>query len=142
MVEDQLKLYRALSLALFDLVHLKSINDEHGHRAGDACVIRFAQVLGRNLRAGDWVARWGDEFAVGIWNTQEGQPTERVSERIAEDLREHPVILPDGAKTRLTFSGGACRWKLGDDVRGLVSRSDEALYRAKAEGGNTVEYLD
>ena len=41
-----------LSLALFDLDHLKSINDEHGHRGGDACVIRFAEVLERNLRAG------------------------------------------------------------------------------------------
>ena len=131
-----------LSLALFDLDHLKSINDEHGHRAGDACVIRFAEVLERNLRAGDWVARWGgDEFVVGMWNTQE-QPTERVLERIAEDLRENSVVLPDDKEARLTFSGGACQSKAGDDVRGLVSRADEALYRAKAEGGNTIVHLD
>src|SRR5215203_437424 len=72
-----------LSLALFDLDHLKAINDEHGHRAGDACVVRSAEVLNRNMRAGDWVARWGgDEFVVGMWNTQvEGQPTKRVLER-------------------------------------------------------------
>jgi len=43
---------------------------------------------------------------------------------------------------RLAFSGGACRWKRGDDVRDLVSRADEALYQAKAEGENTVVYLD
>jgi len=83
----------------------------------------------------------GDEFVVGMWNTQ-GQPTERVLERIAEDLRENPVVLPDGEEARLTFSGGACRSKTGDDVRGLVSRADEALYRAKAEGGNTIVHLD
>ena len=84
----------------------------------------------------------GDEFVVGMWNTQEGQPTKRVLERIAEGLRENPVVLPDDEEARLTFSGGACRWKPGDDVRGLVSRADEALYRAKAEGGDTIVDLD
>jgi len=132
-----------LSLALFDLDHLKAINDEHGHSAGDACVVRIAEVLGRNLRAGDWVARWGgDEFVVGLWNMEEEQPTERVLERIAEDLRENPVALPGGDEVHLAFSGGACRWKPGDDVGGLISRADEALYRAKAEGGDAVVYLD
>jgi diguanylate cyclase (GGDEF)-like protein len=133
----------ALSLTLLDLDQLKPINDAHGHRAGDACVVHFAEVLGRNLRAGDWIARWGgDEFVVGMWNTQEGQPTKRVVERIVEDLRESPVVLPDGEETHLTISGGACRWRPGDDARGLVSRADEALYRAKAEGGDTIVDLD
>ncbi len=133
----------ALSLTFLDLDQLKPVNDVHGHHAGDACVVHFAEVLGRNLRAGDWIARWGgDEFVVGMWNTQEGQPTKRVLERIVEDLRENPVVLPDGEETHLTFSGGACQWRPNDDVRGLVSRADEALYRAKAEGGNTIVHLD
>ena len=133
----------ALSLTLLDLDQLKPINDAHGHRAGDACVVHFAEVLSRNVRAGDWIARWGgDEFVVGMWYTQEGQPTKRVLERIAEDLRESPVVLPDGEETLLTFSAGTCRWKPGDDVRGLISRADVALYRAKAEGGNTIVHLD
>jgi diguanylate cyclase (GGDEF)-like protein len=133
----------ALSLTLLDLDQLKPINDANGHRAGDACVVHFAEVLSHNVRAGDWIARWGgDEFMVGMWNTQEGQPTKRVLERIAEDLRESPVVLPDGEEMLLTFSAGTCRWKPGDDVRGLVSRADVALYRAKAEGGNTIVHLD
>ena len=120
-----------------------AVNDEHGHRAGDACLTHFAAVLRRNLRAGDWVARWGgDEFVAGLWNTEGGQAAKQVVERIAEDLRENPVMLPNGEEARLAFSGGACRWKPGDDVRGLVSRADEALYRAKAERGNTVVHLD
>jgi PleD family two-component response regulator len=65
-----------------------------------------------------------------------------VLERIVEDLSENPVVLPDGEEARLAFSGGTCRWKPGDDVRALVSRADEALYLAKAEGGNTVVHLD
>jgi hypothetical protein len=58
---------------------------------------------------------------VGMWHTQDGeQPTKRVLERIVEDLRDSPVVLPDGEETLLTFSAGACRWKTGDDVRGLI----------------------
>src|SRR5215204_389905 len=133
----------AFCLMLLDLDQLKPINDAHGHRAGDACVVHFAEVLGRNLRAEDWIARWGgDEFLVGMWNTQKEQPTKRILERIAEDLRESAVVLPGGQKRHLTFSGGACWWNPGDDVRRLVSRADEALYRAKAEGGNTIVNLD
>jgi PleD family two-component response regulator len=51
----------------------------------------------------------GDEFVVGTSNTQEGEPTERILERIVEDLRENPVVLPDGDEARLTFSRGVCR---------------------------------
>jgi diguanylate cyclase (GGDEF)-like protein len=133
----------AISVTLFDLDRLKSLNDEHGHRAGDACLVHFAEVLDRNVRASDWVARWGgDEFVLCTWNTQRGQPPNRLLERIDEDLRRNPVTLPDGEETRLTFSGGTCQWKQGDNVRGLLSRADEAVYRAKAKGGNTVVYAD
>ena len=59
------------SLALFDLDGLKSINDKHGHRAGDDCLLHFAGALERNVRAGDWISRWGgDEFVVGMWSTR------------------------------------------------------------------------
>jgi diguanylate cyclase (GGDEF)-like protein len=129
-----------LTLALLDLDRLKSVNDEHGHHAGDACLIHFAGALGRNLREGDRIARWGgDEFLVSTWHTEEEGPSvERALERVAEDLRENPVVLPEGEEALLTFSGGVCQWQPGDDLRRLVSKSDERLYRAKAEGGNTV----
>ena len=48
----------------------------------------------------------------------------------------------DSENVRLTFSEGACRWKPEDGIRGLISRADEALYHAKAEGGNTIVHLD
>jgi diguanylate cyclase (GGDEF)-like protein len=132
-----------LSLALFDLDGFKSINDQRGHRAGDDCLVHFAEVLERNLRAGDWISRWGgDEFVVGMWSPQDGPTPELVPERIAEDLRQDPVVLPDGSRVRLTFSGGMCQWKPRDNVSGLLSRADSGLYKAKARGGNTVVYID
>jgi diguanylate cyclase (GGDEF)-like protein len=132
-------------LALVDLDDLKSVNDEHGHHAGDACLIRFAEVLGRNAREGDWVARWGgDEFLVVAWHAEEeeGTSVERVLGRVAEDLGGEPLVLPDGEEALLTFSGGVCRWRPGDDPGRLLRKADGALYRAKAEGGNTVVHAD
>jgi diguanylate cyclase (GGDEF)-like protein len=135
-----------LTLALLDLDRLKSVNDGHGHHAGDACLIRFAEVLGRNVREGDWVARWGgDEFVVVTWHAEEEEEEPSVGGvlgRIAEDLRKNPVVLPDGEEALLTFSGGVCRWRPGDDPGRLLSKGDEGLYRAKSEGGNTVVHAD
>lgn len=132
----------AFALALFDLDGFKSINDERGHRAGDDCLIHFAEVLERNLRVGDWISRWGgDEFVVVMWSAQDEPSAERAPERIAEDLRQDPVMLSNGANVDLTFSGGVCQWMPGDDIPRLLSRADHGLYRAKAEGGNTVLYV-
>jgi len=135
-----------LELALLDLDRLKSVNDGHGHHAGDACLIRFAEVLGRNVREGDWIARWGgDEFLVVTWRAEEeeeGTSVERALGRVAEDLRGNPVVLPDGEEALLTFSGGVSRWHPEDDSDLLVSKGDEGLYRSKTEGGNIVVRAD
>jgi len=133
-----------LTLALLDFDQFKPVNDEHGHHAGDACLIHFAEVLGRNVREGDWIARWGgDEFLVSVWHAEEEGPSaERALERVAEVLRENPVVLPNGKEALLTFSGGVCRWQPGYDPGRLVWKADEALYRAKAEGGDTIEHAD
>jgi diguanylate cyclase (GGDEF)-like protein len=134
------------ALALLDLDNLKRVNDKYGHHAGDACLIHFAEVLGRDVREGDWIARWGgDEFLVGTWQEEEEgkRPSvERVLERVAEDLRKNPVVLPGGEEVVLTFSGGVCRWQRGDDSGKLISKADEGLYRAKAERGYTVIHAD
>jgi diguanylate cyclase (GGDEF)-like protein len=129
-----------LMLAFLDLDALKSINDEHGHHAGDACLIHFARVLDNNMRKGDWIARWGgDEFLASTLHiAEEGPSIQRALERIAGDLRENPVVLPDGEEMTLTLSAGVCRWQPGDSTGDLLSKADEAIYRAKASGGNTV----
>jgi diguanylate cyclase (GGDEF)-like protein len=135
-----------LTLAVLDLDQFKPVNDEHGHRVGDACLEHFASVLARNVREGDWVARWGgDEFAVGLWEGQvqgQGASAERVLGRVAEQLREVPLVLPGGKKARLTFSGGVSEWREGEDAEGLFSRADAALYRAKEAGRDAVVYAD
>ncbi len=131
----------AFALALVDLDQFKPINDRFGHGAGDACLKHFAEVVGHNVRGEDWGARWGgDEFLVLLWEAGEALSADQALERVAEELRKSPVRLPNGEVARLTFSGGVARWSgQGDeDVEGLLERADEALYRAKQEGGDTI----
>jgi diguanylate cyclase (GGDEF)-like protein len=134
-----------LTLAVLDLDQFKPVNDEYGHHAGDTCLTHFAEVLGRKVRGGDWIARWGgDEFVVGIWHAQEdgSLSVERMLERVAKGLRENPVVLPNGEEALLSFSGGVCQWQPMDDPRRLFAKADEALYRAKVKGGDTVINAD
>jgi diguanylate cyclase (GGDEF)-like protein len=131
----------AFALALVDLDQFKPVNDRFGHAAGDACLEHFAELLVRNVRGEDWVARWGgDEFLVRFWESDGAPSGHRALERMAEELRSSPARLPNGEEVRLTFSGGVARWDgQGDeDVQGLLERADEALYRAKQEGGDTI----
>ena len=79
----------------------------------------------------------------GVWHAEEEGPSaERVLERVAEVLSEDPVVLPNGEEALLTFSGGVGRWQPGEDSERLLSKADEALYRAKGEGGNTIVHAD
>jgi len=79
---------------------------------------------------------------VGLWEGQGASSGEGALERLAEQLREAPLILPGGQKARLTFSGGVSRWREGEDAEGLFRRADAALYRAKEAGGDTVACAD
>lgn len=139
LAEDLARSFRngaRLTLAIVDTDGLKGANDSFGHAAGDACLRHLAQALRRNVREGDWVARWGgDEFVVGLWDVHDQAPPENVLERVARDLRESPVVLAQGGKELgLTFSAGLSRSVLRDRPKDLLERADALLYEAKREG--------
>jgi diguanylate cyclase (GGDEF)-like protein len=143
LVEDAARARRGGSgfmLALVALDRLEHINERFGRRSSDACLRHLAQSLRSNVRDGDWVARWnGGEFVVGLWDA-EASSAQAVLERIREGLQENPVRLPNGEEVYLTISGGACRAAKADDARRLFWVADEALYRAKQEGGGRILY--
>nr|MDP9481025.1 GGDEF domain-containing protein [Actinomycetota bacterium] len=124
-----------LSLAIVDADGLKQANDSFGHAAGDACLRRLADALRRNVREGDWVARWGgDEFVVGLWDAHDPDAPRAVLERVADELRRRPVALPDDVELRPTFSAGLGRALPGDTATQLLARADRLLYEAKRDG--------
>ncbi len=109
-----------VTLVAFDLDGLKRVNDEEGHHAGDALLRRFADVLHREARAADHVARvGGDEFVVVLPN---------VGEDGADALRDRLVANPE---TPPFGFGIATRDPAGPDAATLFQEADLALVTAK-----------
>jgi len=92
------------------------------------------------------LARWGgDEFVLALWEEEGERPANLVLSRIATDLSEHPVQLPQYNRIQLTFSAGVlrCTGKEAAELgaSGVLALADEALYEAKEEGNeSTIVY--
>jgi len=120
----------SFSLLMLDLDYFKSVNDTHGHLAGDEVLKSVAQTLRETLNPGVTICRYGgEEFSVLVGLA----PREEVR-KIAEEIR---VALEQ--KTRVTASIGIAYY-LPDApaVEELIHRADSALYKAKSEGRNCV----
>jgi diguanylate cyclase (GGDEF)-like protein len=131
---------RPLSLMILDLDLFKSINDEHGHPAGDEVLRAVARILERSSRHSDFVARiGGEEFAIIL-------PEASLFEAIqyAEKMRATVAaaeITHAGKTMRVTISAGIANMPHSHarTLEDLVAAADEALYRAKEGGRNRVE---
>jgi diguanylate cyclase (GGDEF)-like protein len=125
---------RTLTIGVVDVNNFKSVNDTYGHQAGDACIRHVADVIRRNIRNSDWLARWGgDEFVLVLHDASPFAATELVLQRIVRDLKDSPVWMPQGDELILTITIGASRYSGEADLRDLVVKADEALYEAKRE---------
>ena len=122
-------------LVLIDLDLFKSINDAHGHQAGDAVLRRFATAGRAALRSSDALARWGgEEFLLmlpGATHEQALQVVARLRTRLAEVSFDD--IAPD---LRVTFSAGLSRCADEQALEAALERADQAMYRAKSGGRN------
>lgn len=129
------RLGSGLHLLVFDIDHFKSINDRHGHAAGDRALRHVTQRVAEALREYDLRFRiGGEEFVVCVPGTQALGAAERLREQVATG----PLDL-DGAPLAITVSVGCASWAPSDaSWEAVLQRADEALYRAKRGGRNRV----
>jgi diguanylate cyclase (GGDEF)-like protein len=132
----------APAVLLLDLDHFKSINDRHGHLAGDAALQTVAGRIVSVLRGPDCLARWGgEEFAI-LAPRLDRAGASALAERARRAVSQEPVAI-DGVEVTLTLSVGAA---LAADGLGtpdeLVDAADQALYEAKRAGRNCVRVWD
>jgi two-component system cell cycle response regulator len=128
-----------LWVVLADLDSFKSVNDNHGHDAGDAVLQKFAEILKENTRASDLSGRLGgDEFLL-ILTHVERENIELTLNRLLEQFGSHMFAF-NGLKVRVTASFGIAGLQGGEapDFSALVRQADKALYAAKRGGGNQV----
>ncbi len=127
------------SVALFDLDHFKTINDRHGHAAGDAVLRDFCTLVQAHMRVTDRFARWGgEEFVLLMPVTTPVESASQAVERIRAAVASHDwsstsTLAP---AQRVTVSAGVATSVSGESVEALIARADAALYRAKDAGRN------
>jgi diguanylate cyclase (GGDEF)-like protein len=129
-----------LSLLMLDVDHFKHYNDKHGHPAGDQVLASLARILTEGRRANDVIARYGgEEFALLLVGTPKAAAVE-IAERIRAAVAAHSFLHQEDQPGRnLTVSLGVASCPDdADDAATLLQAADDALYRAKHAGRNTV----
>lgn len=132
---------RIVWLVLLDVDRFKGVNDDAGHAAGDATLREIAQLIRRECRAEDLVARWaGDEFVillVDAGGTGRFDAGPAVAERIRAGVDQHDWAMVLSEVRSPTVSIGVATGPAKLDQ--LFASADVALYRAKRHGRNRVE---
>jgi len=123
---------KKVGVIFFDLDKFKNYNDLYGHQQGDEAIRRFGRILIRNSRQGvDFPCRYGGDEFVLLASEVEEKTLEVIARRVRSDFDKE-------FKGELSLSIGLALLKEGETGEQMVSRADEAAYKAKAQGGNKI----
>jgi len=127
-----------MSLLLFDLDHFKSINDTYGHLAGDAVLIKVADLVRDSLRESDVAGRYGgEEFGIILPDTS-GPGAMVVAERLRQSV-ESTLVSFEKLQIAMSISIGVAEFSATfSNAEDMIAKADEALYKAKQAGRNRV----
>lgn len=133
---------RSFAIILIDIDNFKTINDTYGHLAGDAILKQLSSMILTSIRLSrrklvDLTARYGgEEFIVLLPDTNLAEAAFKVAERIRKTIEKAPMVWQHRS-IPVTVSLGIATLHPGDENGDdVISRADEALYRAKEQGKN------
>jgi diguanylate cyclase (GGDEF)-like protein len=130
------RMKRSGALLYVDLDNFKPVNDVHGHAQGDLVLKNLAELLNDNSRAGDVPARFGgDEFALWLEETDEASAIAKAKGLLSASAELRPFSGSDdkplGISIGIAISEPTAE---PEDLKALIARADEAMYRAKRAG--------
>ncbi|NOZ13069.1 MAG: diguanylate cyclase [Acidobacteria bacterium] len=126
-----------LSVAMMDIDHFKTVNDTHGHPAGDEILEQIGHLIRQILRDVDIPVRYGgEEFLLILPHTGISGAT-KLAERILNRISFY-TFRPSGIPVPVTVSIGIAAMRPGDTLADMIQRADRELYRAKETGRNRV----
>lgn len=134
-----------ISLVMIDVDFFKKFNDHYGHQEGDECLAQVAKVLSKSVkRATDLVARYGGEEFVILLNQTTRDDAFKLCENIRHAVESLKLPHRESQLGYVTVSMGGVTLYAQEDMKAttLVKMADEALYRAKASGRNTVAWYE
>lgn len=132
---------RSISLLMLDIDFFKKVNDTYGHQAGDEVLKNIAYIISSAIRNSDYAARYGgEEFTVILPETNLTRAIE-LAERIRVTIEQKKFKISENDTIQLTISIGigSCSKEISPEL--LIKSADSALYKAKENGRNRVEYI-
>lgn len=126
-----------LSVLMLDLDHFKTINDQHGHAAGDAVLREFVRRCLELVRKTDMVCRYGGEEFVVFMPSMNCDGAVLLAQRLCHSIAATPVPIEDRL-IEVTVSIGVTSYRHPESVAALLARADQLMYSAKHAGRNRV----
>jgi two-component system cell cycle response regulator len=128
-----------LSVMLVDIDHFKSVNDTYGHPVGDKVLVEVAAAIRQSIRGTDMVGRFGGEEFIVLAPETPASAGGIVAERVRQSIAHRTSGKSDQGMPAVTASIGVASTEIAAaNETELVTRADQALYRAKREGRNRV----
>ncbi|MHC9512012.1 tetratricopeptide repeat-containing diguanylate cyclase [Kangiella sp. M94] len=131
---------KPLSILMYDIDHFKVVNDIHGHSVGDVVLTNLSNFSKELLRDNDVLGRTGGEEFLAVLPNANLEQAIQVAKRLQQevDLKQYTDIE---SELNATISVGVTEYKHGENMDEFLRRVDEALYQAKENGRNRVEYV-
>jgi diguanylate cyclase (GGDEF)-like protein len=123
---------------MLDIDLFKSVNDQFGHKAGDAVLVEIARLLKKHLREVDTVSRWGGEEFVALMPQTGPEDAMAAATRIKEGIAGAVFTEAPGRKVTVSI-GIATGGHETVNAEKLIDAADTALYQAKRNGRNRIE---
>lgn len=128
----------ALCVMMLDGDDFKKVNDTYGHLAGDRVLCDISRLCQDKLRKFDLIGRYGGDELVVLLPSTALPKALVVAERLRRAVARNKLVV-EGGRVTVTISIGVAQWIAGqDNVTTLLTRADNALYRAKQRGKNQV----
>lgn len=133
--------YAALAFCIIDIDHFKQINDTYGHQAGDAALIKLAQLMKAYFkRDTDIVSRYGGEEFLIILPQCNALQVEQHLDQFREQVHQTAIVINESLSINISISAGLVISNAGyiNDIDHWFKMADLNLYEAKAAGRNKV----
>lgn len=137
-LEDQKQIYAVI---LLDLDHFKKINDTYGHDVGDQVLITVSNVLSNIAIDGDCLGRYGGEEFMLILPQLNKDQAMTIAHRCRQTIAETLIRHANGAEFNISASFGVAMSSRDSRKEDVIRRADQALYIAKDQGRNQVQFL-
>jgi|GEM_PF-6070774 len=131
------------SMLVLDVDNFKVINDAYDHSVGDDVLRAVAEHLRSKTRAGDYVARWGGEEFVIIFDSTDSRGVQSKlyvregNEEVGKARMKVEAVI-EGESQSITLSGGVADFEFDEDLDKVFRRADAAMYQAKNSGKNRI----